>query len=85
MSFTVVWEAQWGPLPSLADVTPNSDAQPTTQQVLDYLNQRFRYNRRAYNTALDVLFPPEGRDGRDLEVVGREPAFQRVAPTALWR
>ena len=25
MSFTVVWEAQWGPLPSLADVTPNSD------------------------------------------------------------
>ena len=82
---TVVWDAQWGPIPRLADVSANGDVSPTTHQVLTYLNDRFRFNRRAYNTALDVLFPPEGREPRDPTVVNAEPAFQRVAPTALWR
>ncbi|EJF57359.1 hypothetical protein DICSQDRAFT_140387 [Dichomitus squalens LYAD-421 SS1] len=81
----LVWDVQWGPIPRLTDIAEDSNVRPTTQQVLDYLNQRFRFNRRAYNTALDVLFPPEGRESRDPELIGREPAFQRVAPTALWR
>ena len=81
----MVWEAQWGPIPRLTDVSGNGDVTPTTHQVLAYLNDRFRFNRRAYNTALDVLFPPEGREARDPPVVNGEPAFQRVAPTALWR
>ncbi len=66
-------------------MTGNGDVPPTTHQVLAYLNDRFRFNRRAYNTALDVLFPPEGREPREPPVVRGEPAFQRVAPTALWR
>ncbi|KAM5536090.1 hypothetical protein V8D89_010189 [Ganoderma adspersum] len=81
----LVWDAQWGPIPRLADVSGNGEDHPTTHQVLTYLNDRFRFNRRAYNTALDVLFPPEGREPRDPTVVNAEPAFQRVAPTALWR
>ncbi|PIL23565.1 hypothetical protein GSI_14878 [Ganoderma sinense ZZ0214-1] len=79
------WDAQWGPIPRLADVSGNDDVSPTAYEVLAFLNDRFRLNRRAYNAALDVLFPPEGRDPRDPTIVRKQPTFQRVAPTALWR
>ncbi|RPD55994.1 hypothetical protein L227DRAFT_290487 [Lentinus tigrinus ALCF2SS1-6] len=76
-----VWDPLWGPVPRLSVIAALSNGPPTPQQVIDYLNLRFRLNRRAYSMALDILFPQP----REAPVERGIPVYQRVLETSRWR
>ncbi len=76
-----VWDPSWGPVPNLSVITALTHGPPTPQQVLNYLNIRFRLNRRAYCMALDILFPQPAESPTRLGI----PVYQRVLETSQWR
>lgn len=85
MLFAEIWEDDWGPAPHLTDVTVHSNGPPTPLQVIEYLDGRFRLNRRAYHMALDILFPQPRDEQGGNAITARIPVFQRIVPTASWR
>ncbi|KAI0367638.1 hypothetical protein BV20DRAFT_541867 [Pilatotrama ljubarskyi] len=69
-------EEEWGPIPTLEEMFPDSEEEINAATVVDWITWRYGRGTDAYIQAVNFLFPLPN---------GEEPRFLDIVPTGEWR